>query len=115
MCELGPAPADHIAVQRIEFHEERLVTGLLAADQSRTRPAEEVEDILALGRRLLDRAHGQLKGLFCAVYHALRADDEDAEERYCFFAGCSAVSPRMKHFWTYFMERWARERMVSMS
>ena len=41
--ELLPPLHNHIAVQRVEFHQERTASGLLGGDHGRAAAAEEVE------------------------------------------------------------------------
>lgn len=53
--KLLPPPHDHVAVQRIQFHQIRPPPGLLGGDERRAGAAEEVEHVFARARRVLQR------------------------------------------------------------
>ncbi len=42
------AVCDDVAIERVEFHQERIATALLCADQCRATTAEEVQHVLTL-------------------------------------------------------------------
>ena len=45
--EVLPPGDDHIAIRRIEFHEERLATRLLRANERRSTAPEQIQDVFA--------------------------------------------------------------------
>ncbi len=46
-CKIRPALHDHVAVRRVQFHQEGVAAGLLGGDQSGAAAAEEVQDVFA--------------------------------------------------------------------
>jgi hypothetical protein len=45
-----------VGVELVDLHQERPPIGLLARDQRRSRPAEQVQDVLARPAKILERA-----------------------------------------------------------
>ena len=71
---------DHVAVQRVDLHQEGPSPGLLGGDQRAAGSAEEIEDVLARSAAVLNRADGQLHGLLGQVHHIRRGHFLDAPE-----------------------------------
>jgi hypothetical protein len=65
---------DHIAVERIEFHEVRLAIRLLRGDQRAAGAAEQVEHILPFAGGELHRPRRQFHRLLGEMHHVLRVD-----------------------------------------
>ncbi len=47
-CESLEAVCDDVAIERVEFHQERIATALFSSDQRRPASTEEVQHVLTL-------------------------------------------------------------------
>src|SRR5216683_7763417 len=72
--ELFPALHDHVAVERIQLHQERLPPRHLRADQRTATSPEQIQDMLPGPRRVLHGPGRQLYRLLGEMDHALWVD-----------------------------------------
>jgi hypothetical protein len=70
--EVHEALTNHVAILRVQLNEPRLPSRLLARDQRRTRPAEDIEYRVARLAAVANRALNQLHWLHGRVLHVYR-------------------------------------------
>src|SRR5260370_3766239 len=65
---------DHVAIERIDFHQECAPPSLFGGDQGRTAAAEQVEHMLTRTRGILHGADGEFDRLLGEVHHVVMID-----------------------------------------
>src|SRR5262245_39106580 len=75
-----PALDDYVAIEGVNFQKESVPASLLGPDESGAAAGEEIENVFATARGVLNRADGQVCRFFRQVDHVLRVDLVDGPD-----------------------------------